>query len=252
MRARNAVLKSVALNRTATTTGQKLKIGRIDSGVPQMSKERPAHGRGCECFSRRRALQLFAGAAGAGLLLPSATFASGSAAALVLTCMDYRLVDDGVNYFNERGLKNKYDHVVLAGASIGALGKLGQEWADTFWKHVGTAIKLHGIHEVIVVDHRDCGAFKIVFGKESIAQRADETALHKQQAALLTAQIKQKFPELKTEMLLMDLDGSVEVLSGGGHKIESKKRPGAVHASDSGSSEGSNSRLDSLLPGGSP
>jgi hypothetical protein len=222
-----------------------------------VSKSIAPHGAGCDCFTRRRALQMFVGAAGAGLLLPQVAFA-GAADALVLTCMDYRLVDDHTNYFNGRGMKNKYDHVVLAGGTIGALGKLGQEWADTFWKHVGTAIKLHAVHELIVLDHRDCGAFKLVFGKESIANRADETKLHKQQAALLTAQIKQKFPELKAEMLIMDLDGTVEVLSGGGgaHKTSVNKpeshaaqgKSGDSHASES---SGSSSRLDSLMPGGS-
>jgi hypothetical protein len=216
-----------------------------------MSGKFSMHGASCECFSRRRALQMFAGVAGASLLLPQLSLASGSAAALVLTCMDYRLVDDHTNYFNGRGMKNKYDHVVLAGGTIGALGKLGQEWADTFWKHVGVAVKLHGIHEVIVLDHRDCGAFKLAFGKESIAERAAETKLHKQQAALLTAQIKQKFPELKTEMLIMDVDGSVEVLSGGvAHKTTPKKTE--THAGETRSSAGTgDSRLDSLLPGGS-
>ena len=221
-----------------------------------MSKFSSTHGVGCECFSRRRALQMFAGAAGAGLLLPQVAFA-GSADAFVLTCMDYRLVDDGVNYLNGRGLKNKYDHGVLAGGTIGALGKLGQEWADTFWKHVDTAIKLHAVHELIVIDHRDCGAYKIIFGKESIAKRADETKPHKKQAAVLTAQMKKKFPQLRTEMLLMDLDGSVEVLSGGGaHNTAPKKSHTDTsslrdsHASES-SSTGSNSRLDSLMPGGS-
>ncbi len=77
------------------------------------------HGLSCECLSRRSALQMFAGVAGAGLLMPSLSFASGSAAAIVLTCMDYRLVDDHTNYFNERGMKNKYDHVVLASGTIG-------------------------------------------------------------------------------------------------------------------------------------
>lgn len=218
-----------------------------------MFKSTTPHGAGCDCFSRRRALQMFVGAAGAGLLLPQAAFASGSAAAVVLTCMDYRLVDDHTNYFNERGMKNRYDHLVLAGGTIGALGKLGQEWADTFWKHVGVAVKLHGIHEVIVLDHRDCGAFKLTFGKESIAERAAETKLHKQQAALLTAQIKQKFPELKSEMLLMDLDGSVEVLGGGEAHNTTRKTKSESHASDSSPSESSgfSSRLDSLMAGGS-
>lgn len=34
--------------------------------------------------------------------------------------MDYRLTDDTVAYMEGHGLHDKYDHVVLAGASLGA------------------------------------------------------------------------------------------------------------------------------------
>jgi len=171
------------------------------------------HAPSCTCLSRRHLLRAAAGVAGAGLLLPRAAFAGGTAEALVLTCMDYRLVDDALNYFNGRGLKNKYDHVVLAGASAGALGKLGSDWASTFWKHVETAIQLHHVRELIVVDHRDCGAFKIVFGAESIASRRNETNLHRALLRQLRAEVSAKFPALRAQLLLMDLDGSVEDLS---------------------------------------
>ena len=151
------------------------------------------HVAGCACLSRRHVLRAAAGAVGAGLLLPGAAFA-GTAEALVLTCMDYRLVDDALNYFHGRGLTNKYDHVVLAGASAGALGKLGPDWASTFWKHVDTAIQLHHVKELIVVDHRDCGAFKIVYGAEAIGTRVKETNLHRALLRALRGELASRHP----------------------------------------------------------
>jgi hypothetical protein len=172
----------------------------------------PFPGSACACLSRRRFLRAAGGVAGAGLFLPRMAFA-GSADALVLTCMDYRLIDEALNYFNGRGLRNKYDHIVLAGASAGALGKLGAEWSTTFWKHVETAIQLHHVSELIVVDHRDCGAYKIVYGAEPIAHHGRETALHRTLLHQLRAEVGAKFPKLRTQLLLMALDGSVEDLS---------------------------------------
>ena len=173
----------------------------------------PFNGSQCLCLSRRRFLRAAGGVAAAGAMLPRAAFAGGSADALVLTCMDYRLIDDALNYFNGRGLRNKYDHIVLAGASAGALGKLGAEWTATFWKHVETAIQLHHVSELIVVDHRDCGAFKIVYGTEPIAHHGRETALHRTLLHQLRAEVGRKYPQLRTQLLLMGLDGSVEDLS---------------------------------------
>lgn len=172
----------------------------------------PRHSSDCVCLSRRHVLRAAVGVAGAGLLLPGVAFA-GTADALVLTCMDYRLIDDALNYFHGRGLTNKYDHVVLAGASAGALGKLGADWASTFWKHVDTAIALHHVKELIVVDHRDCGAYKIVYGAEAIDTRAKETNLHRAVLRELRAELTKRQPTLRAQLLLMDLDGSVEDLS---------------------------------------
>ena len=49
-----------------------------------------------------------------------------------------------------RGLRDKYDHVILAGASLGAShGKIPGLEQD-FWEHLGIAIELHSIRRVIV------------------------------------------------------------------------------------------------------
>jgi carbonic anhydrase len=31
---------------------------------------------------------------------------------------------------------------------------------------VGLAVDLHHIHQVIVMDHRDCGAYKVILGED--------------------------------------------------------------------------------------
>lgn len=190
-----------------------------------MTVSTPDHGPLCTCLSRRR---LFGAAALglAGLALPRVAEASGKAQALVLNCMDFRLVDEGVQYFNARGLRNNYDQVILAGASIGALGKLGPEWAATFWKHVETAKSLHGIEKLIVLDHRDCGAYKIVFGADSIADKEIETALHRSQMILLREEVQKRHPNLAFEGALMGLNGWVENLfPGEGARVDYRPRP---------------------------
>src|SRR5437879_12599909 len=78
--------------------------------------------------------------------------------ALLLTCMDHRLIDDVADYMQsptKRNMKEDYDYVVLAGASLGVNNTTYPAWGSTFWDHLATAIKLHQIKKVIIIDHRD-------------------------------------------------------------------------------------------------
>ncbi|WP_249209314.1 carbonic anhydrase [Magnetospirillum sulfuroxidans] len=141
---------------------------------------------------------------------PSSVFAAGNTEALLLSCMDYRLVDDIVHYMDGRGLTNKYDHVVLAGASLGVLQDKNVSWGQTFWDHVGVALDLHHIHKIIVLDHRDCGAYKVFLGTDLAKDRAGEFEAHAIKLRALKTAIAGKFPGLEVELQLMDLDGKVE------------------------------------------
>lgn len=167
--------------------------------------------------SRRRFLQLAALGGGASLLavaslLPEAR-ATGQADALLLSCMDFRLMDDIERYMSGRGLRDKYDHVVLAGASLGAITDKYPAWNKTFWEHLDIAIKLHNIHTVIVMDHRDCGAYKVILGPEHTKDPKIEKDTHTAQLKKLKRMINDKHPKLEVEMLLMALDGMVEAIA---------------------------------------
>lgn len=162
--------------------------------------------------TRRRFLTTAALGGGAAFLsgfIPSVARARGSTEMLLLTCMDYRLVDSIPEYMNKRGLHGKYDHVVLAGASLGALTDKQPAWAETFWGHLDVAIKLHHVHRVMIMDHRDCGAYKVFLGEEAVKDEAAEFKSHVAQLYRLRGAVLVKHPHMEVELGLMALDGSV-------------------------------------------
>jgi carbonic anhydrase len=175
----------------------------------------PAEILGDKAPSRRGFLQLAALGGGASLMamLARPAHAAGHTDALLLSCMDYRLMADVERYMSGRGMRDKYDHIVLAGASLGAITDKFPAWNQTFWEHLGIAIQLHHIQRVIVMDHRDCGAYKVVLGPDHTQTVETETGAHAIQLSRLQTQIVEKHPKLQVETLLMALDGSVQVIA---------------------------------------
>lgn len=166
-------------------------------------------------MGRRDFIKIAAIGAGAALLMSVApkARAGGHAKALLLSCMDYRLVDDLVAFMNAKGLKDNYDHVVLAGASLGVVSDKFADWHDTFWEHLDVAIKLHHVEEVIVIDHRDCGAYKLALGADAVSTPETESAAHAGSLAAFAAQVHDRHPDLEVETFLMSLDGKVEAVA---------------------------------------
>lgn len=144
---------------------------------------------------------------------PSVTPASHGTEVLLLTCMDFRLQNETVAYMDRRGLRDQYDHVVLAGASLGVLTEERPEWAATFWDHLDTAISLHHIRKVMVLDHLDCGAYKLFLGESAVRDPASELSAHAQRLRLLRSSINQRNAMLEVELGVMALDGSVRIIT---------------------------------------
>jgi carbonic anhydrase len=162
-------------------------------------------------FSRRNFALLVGGVVGAGAIPFRARAAN--VEALALTCIDYRLVDDTVRFFEAQHLTNEYDQVALAGASLAAVSPKFPSSNAAFWDHVDIAKQLHHVKKVVFVDHRDCGAYKVAFGKEFAAARDPETAQHKSVMLQASATLAQKHPDLGCEGYLMALDGTAERLA---------------------------------------
>ncbi len=126
-------------------------------------------------------------AVGAGLsLLPVRTRAADAPVeALCVMCIDYRLVDQGIKFFDTLSgpgwsLKGSYDLAVLAGASLASVSQMFPASVDALWNHVTIAHTLHAIKRVVVLDHRDCGAYKQEFGPAYVGGGAGEFAQHRE------------------------------------------------------------------------
>lgn len=130
------------------------------------------------------------------------------AKALVVTCMDFRLIDDAVRYLNKTGYNNNYDQFILAGSTLGYNQSKYNDWISTLDAHIKLSIQLHKINEVIFIDHMDCGAYKM-FYKENNLTPENELRLHKDNFIKIKKTFKHKYPTLTIKTMLMDLYGNM-------------------------------------------
>lgn len=137
------------------------------------------------------------------------------ASTLVISCVDFRLRDETEQLMREQlGLLDDYDELVLPGASLALTAEDYPHWRKTAEDVIGLLEKLHHISQVIILDHRDCGAYKLVKGKEHALDRATETHVHQLEFQKVRGVLKKRFPHLKVYTLIMGMDGVVENLKG--------------------------------------
>ena len=93
----------------------------------------------------------------------------------------------------------------IAGSGIGVTASRFKKWHQTFWDNLDTSIKLHGIKKLIVINHQDCGAAKILNGKKKF-DKFNETQIHKASFKKIKKSLKKKHPKLKIETILISLN----------------------------------------------
>ncbi|CAO3607751.1 unnamed protein product [Cunninghamella echinulata] len=130
--------------------------------------------------------------------------------------MDLRVLDDIVIFMKEDNLTNRYDHFILAGASLGTHNDnpYGPKWKETLFQNFEIAKNIHHIEDVYIVEHRDCGAYKKflsnngTFG-DSDADQQKEYKIHKHYSDVLSKEILKKYSTpsnpLKIKTFIMDL-----------------------------------------------
>ena len=167
------------------------------------------HGR----HDRRRILRA-AGIGGLAAALPfRARAAEGDYEAMLVSCIDPRMVTPVYKYMEGRGLEGKYSQFVIAGAAIAVVAPKFAAWRTAFWDNLATSVELHRLKGVIAIDHRDCGAAKIAYGEDSIATPEIETKTHREVLAEFRRAVAEHHPQLTIVTGLMALDGSIEIFS---------------------------------------
>ena len=129
--------------------------------------------------------------------------------AMVLSCMDPRFQTKVSNYLKRRKLIGKYSAFTIAGAAVGVTASKFKKWHTTFWENLNTSIKIHRIEKLIVINHKDCGAAKIVNGKKEFSLQ-NEMKIHENSFEKIKLNLKKKHPRLKVELSLMSLNGRID------------------------------------------
>ena len=129
--------------------------------------------------------------------------------AMVLSCMDPRFQTKVSNYLKRRKLIGKYSAFTIAGAAVGVTASKFKKWHTTFWENLNTSIKIHKIEKLIVINHKDCGAAKIVNGKKEFTLQ-NEMKIHENSFEKIKLNLKKKHPRLKVELSLMSLNGRID------------------------------------------
>ena len=116
--------------------------------------------------------------------------------AMVLSCIDPRFQTKVFNYLKKKNLTGKYSSFTIAGGSIGVTAKKFKKWHSTFWENLATSIKLHNISNLIVINHNDCGAAKIVNGNNKFSTSI-ENKIHNQSFKIIKKNSKKNTLALK-------------------------------------------------------
>jgi hypothetical protein len=138
---------------------------------------------------------------------------SHDADALILTCIDFRFPHLIVDYMDSLTPTGKpkitFDHVILAGASLGVFSGVFPQWATTFWDHLAVSIKLHQIKQVYLIDHRDCGGYREFGALPGTTQvpvgSEKETQVHQHYMDRLAFLIRNTHPDLEVITHLLGL-----------------------------------------------
>tara|TARA_B100000963_G_C22635393_1_gene677292 strand:- start:5015 stop:5410 length:396 start_codon:yes stop_codon:yes gene_type:complete len=128
---------------------------------------------------------------------------------MVLSCIDPRFQPIVYNHLKKKKLIGKYSAFTIAGSAIGVTANKFKKWHTAFWENFDTSVKLHNIKKLIVINHRDCGAAKILNGKKKF-NNENEKKIHKKSFKIIKKTFKKKYPKLTIELNLVSLNKKFE------------------------------------------
>jgi len=129
--------------------------------------------------------------------------------AMVLSCIDPRFQPIVYNYLKKKRLIGKYSSFTIAGSAVGVTANRFKKWHKVFWENFDMSVKLHNIKKLIVINHRDCGAAKIINGKKEFSS-INESKVHKASFQKLKKIFKKKYPKLKIELKIVALNKKIQ------------------------------------------
>lgn len=141
---------------------------------------------------------------------PKPALAETTAKALVLSCIDFEILEAQHYFLSLQNLTNKYDLTALAGSSLALSGIPHQAVAQAFWDQLDLSYRLHHITKVIILDHEDCSAYADKIDPNLSQDRAKERQVHAEYLSRAYWAIRDRYPDLNIELYFVFLNADVK------------------------------------------
>ena len=128
--------------------------------------------------------------------------------ALIIHCIDFRLGKATKQYLEEQNLLGNCDIVSVAGAAKNIASPENDFEREFLMKQIEISKKLHGITDVILMNHTDCGAYG---GRSVFASSEEEKKKHFEDMEQAAEMILKKYPDVNVKKILADIDDSGNV-----------------------------------------
>jgi hypothetical protein len=133
--------------------------------------------------------------------------------ALVLSCIDYRILEAERYFLSLQNLGGQYDWAALAGASLALSGMPHQYDAEAFWDQLDISSRLHHIQKVIILDHEDCSVYQYKIDPSLTNNPELELTTHTEYLSRAYWAIRDRYPDLNIELYFVKLNTEVKQIS---------------------------------------
>jgi carbonic anhydrase len=133
--------------------------------------------------------------------------------ALVLSCIDYRILEAERYFLSLQNLGGQYDFVALAGASLALSGLPHQYDAEAFWDQLDISYRLHQIKKVMILDHEDCSVYQYKIDPNLANSPELELSTHTEYLSRAYWAIRDRYPDLNIELYFVKLNTEVKQIS---------------------------------------
>ena len=127
----------------------------------------------------------------------------------LISCIDPRFPDDTTFRFAALGRTDRYSEMRIAGAALAVVDESRPNWQTALWENLAASIQLHGIRNVTLLNHADCGAMDLWAGRRLRDDPAEELRVHGEVLNRAADAIRARHPDLLIELKFMEKDGSV-------------------------------------------
>lgn len=126
---------------------------------------------------------------------------------IVLSCIDYRFWPDTLSLLEKK--YGEFDLIELAGGSKNLASPSTEADRTAVLESIKVSVELHGAKRIILTNHLDCGAYG---GSKAFESTEEEIDFHKLELEKAAKIVKEMFPELAVEEVIVKYDKNKKVI----------------------------------------